>query len=94
MPLPVTDLLEVLTILSDILLMLYELVVHLLDEISTAVSELRKVHNCILYEIETVDLVLYSHIERSRDRTLFLISMNMHVLVITTIGQLLYVLIF
>ena len=56
MPLPVADLFEVLTVLSDVLFVLDEFVVHLLDQVST---------------LETVNLVLYTHIEWSCSCTFF-----------------------
>ena len=48
-------------------------VVHLLDQVST---------------LETVNLVLYTHIEWSCNGTLLLIAVNGHVVVVTLIGQL------
>ena len=68
MPLPVADLFEVLTVLSDVLFVLDEFVVHLLDQVST---------------LETVNLVLYTHIEWCSDRSFFLISMNGNIVVVT-----------
>ena len=65
MPLPVADLFEVLTVLSDVLFVLDEFVVHLLDQVST---------------LETVNLVLYTHIEWSCNGTLLLIAVNCKVL--------------
>lgn len=50
-----------------------EFVVHLLDQVST---------------LETVNLVLYTHIEWSCNGTLLLIAVNGHVVVVTLIGQL------
>ena len=73
MPLPVADLFKVLTVLSDVLFVLDEFVVHLLDQVST---------------LETVNLVLYTHIEWSCNGTLLLIAVNGHVVVVTLIGQL------
>ena len=73
MPLPVADLFEVLTVLSDVLFVLDEFVVHLLDQVST---------------LETVNLVLYTHIEWCCDGSFLLISVYMNISVGTTIGQL------
>ena len=74
MPLPVADLFEVLTVLSDVLFVLDEFVVHLLDQVST---------------LETgQSFVLYTHIEWSCNGTLLLIAVNGHVVVVTLIGQL------
>lgn len=88
MPLPVADLFEVLAVLSDVLFVLDEFVVHLLDQVSTLVAQLRQMHDDIFYQVETVDLVLDTHIERSCDGTLLLIAVNGHVVVVTLIGQL------
>ena len=88
MPLPVANLFQILTIFSDVLLVFYKLIVHLLDQIRSTVVKLWQMHDRILYKVETVDLVLNSHIEWSCDRTFLLITMNRYVLVVTTIGQL------
>ena len=50
MPLPVADLFEVLTVLSDVLFVLDEFVVHLLDQVSTLVAQLRQMHDDIFYQ--------------------------------------------
>ena len=54
----------------DVLLVLYELVAHLLIEVSTGVAQLRKELKCILYKVETVNIVLYTYIECCGDCTL------------------------
>ena len=45
-------------------------------------------HDCIFYKVETVNLVLYTHVKWSSDRTFFLISMNRNVVVVTFVCQL------
>ena len=65
MPLPVDDLRQILANFVDVVLMSNQLVVHLLDQISALVAQLRQVLQGILNQVEAVDLVLHAHIERS-----------------------------
>ena len=88
MPLPVPDFIQILAILSDVLFVLNKLVVHLLNQIGTLVSKLGQMHNSVFYQIETVDLVLNTHIKRSGDGTFLLVSMNRHVVVVALESQL------
>ena len=46
-------------------------------------AALWQVHDSILYQVETVNLVLYTHIEWCSDRSFFLISMNGNIVVVT-----------
>ena len=89
-PLPLEDLGHILTDLVDVVLVLYQLVVHLLDEVSTAIAQLRQMQDCILYQMEAVDLVLNAHIERRGDGALFLIAVDAQIAVRTLIGQLMH----
>ena len=84
MPLPVTDLFKILSVFGNVLFVLYQLVVHLLDQEGSLVAKLWQVHDSIFYQVETVDLVLYTHIEWCSDRSFFLISMNRNVMVVTS----------
>ena len=70
--------------------MFYQLVSHLLEEISASVAELGQVVDYLLNEVESVDLVLNSHIERGGDGTLFLIARNVEVAVSSVIQELVY----
>ena len=45
-------------------------------------------HDGILYKIETVNLVLYTHIEWCSNSTFFLISVNRDIVVVTLISKL------
>lgn len=85
MPLPVTDLFKILSVFGNVLFVLYQLVVHFLDQEGSLVAKLWQVHDCIFYQVETVDLILYTHIEWCSDRSFFLISMNRNVMVVTFI---------
>ena len=90
MPLPVEDLRHILTNFVDVVLVLDQLVVHLLDEVSTAIAQLGQMQHSILYQMEAVDLVLHAHIKRRGDGALFLIAMDRQVAVGALIGQLVY----
>ena len=69
--------------------MLNELIAHLLVEVSATITELRQELDGIHYQVETVDVVLYAYVERSRDGTFLLVAANVHqTVVVTTVGQL------
>ena len=84
LPLPSGNLGKVLAVLMDELGVLNKLVAHLLVEVSTSVSELRKILKCKLYKVETIHMVLNTYIERSGDGSLFLVAADMHETVIVT----------
>ena len=58
-PLPIENLRHILTDLVDVVLVLHQLVVHLLDEVCTAVAQLGQMQDGILDQMEAVDLVLH-----------------------------------
>jgi hypothetical protein len=84
LPLPSGNLGKVLTVLMDELGMLNKLVAHLLVEVCTSVSELRKILESELYKVETINMVLYTNIKRCGDGSLFLVSADMHETVVVT----------
>ncbi len=88
MPLPVDDLRQILADFMDVVLMSNQLVVHLLDQISALVAQLRQVLQDILNQVEAVDLVLHAHIERRGDGAFLLVAMDRQVAVGTLVGQL------
>ena len=91
LPLPSGNLGKVLAVLMDELGVLNKLVAHLLVEVSTSVSELRKILKCKLYKVETIHMVLNTYIERSGDGTLFFVSAYMHeTVVVTSVSKLMY----
>ena len=90
MPLPIEDLRHILTDLVDVVLVFHQLVVHLLDEVCAAVAQLRQMQDSIFYQMEAVDLVLHTHIERCGDGALFLITVNTQVAVCTLVSQLMH----
>ena len=65
-----------------------QLVVHLLDQISALVAQLRQVCRTSPYQVEAVDLVLHAHIERRGDVAFLLVAMDEQVAVGTLMGQL------
>ena len=72
MPLPVTDLFKILSVFGNVLFVLYQLVVHLLDQERSLVAKLWQVHDCIFYQVETVNLILYTHIKWCSDDNRYL----------------------
>ena len=88
MPYPVTYFRKIDTFFVDVLFVSYEHIVHLLDQEGTFVSKLWKVLDDRFCQVETVDLVLNSHVEWSCDRTLFLISKYMKITVCSIVCQL------
>ena len=50
-PLPVEDLRHILTNFVDVVLVLYQLVVHLLDEVSTAIAQLGQILAIIILSV-------------------------------------------
>ncbi len=87
-PLPVTNFFEILAVFGNILFVLDQLVVHLLNQMRAFVAKLRQMHNRVFYKVEAVDFVLYTHIERSGNRTFFQIAMYRQTAVMTVISQL------
>ena len=90
MPLPVQNFGHILADLMDVVLVGDEFVIHLLDEVGTAVAQPGQVEQRILDQMEAVDLVLHAHIKRRGDGALFLIAMDRQVAVGALIGQLVY----
>ena len=79
MPLPVADLFQILTKLSNILLVFDQFVIHLLNQMSALVAKLRQMHDYIFYKVETVNLVLYTHIKWCCNCSFLQISVNRHI---------------
>ena len=90
MPLPIQNFGHILADLVDVVLVGDEFVVHLLDEVGTAVAQPGQMQQRILDQMEAVDLVLHAHIKRRGDGALFLIAMDRQVAVGALIGQLVY----
>ena len=90
MPLPIQNFGHILADLVDVVLVGDQLVVHLPDEVRTAVAQLGQMQQRILNQMEAVDLVLHAHIKRRGDGALFLIAMDRQVAVCTLVGQLMY----
>lgn len=87
-PFPISDLRHIKTILSNILLVFNKLVLHELVEISACVSKLWKSFDNFHNKVETVYLILNSHVEWSCDRTLFVVASYIKVAVVTMIEKL------
>ena len=87
-PLPVHYLRQILTVISYVLLVHYKLVSHKLIYICALVSKLRKHIYNIDYYMESVNLILHSHIERSGYRSLFTVTAYEQILILTMIKQL------
>ena len=84
MPLPREDFRQILPVLSDVVLMFDQKIVHFLIQMSAAVSKLRQMLERLLDEAEAVDMVLHAHIEGRRDRALFQIAMYEEILFVVS----------
>ena len=89
-PLPVAYFGKILTVLADVLLVSYQRIHHLLIEVRALVAQLGQSLYHVENEVESVDLVLYSHVERSGDSSLFVVAANKEVAVLAVIQQLVY----
>ena len=83
-PFPSGNFRQVHTILVDILFVFNKLVAHSLIEIGASVAEHRQILESLLYQVETIYLVLYTYIERCGDRAFFLVTADVDVAVIMT----------
>lgn len=90
MPLPIQNFGHILADLMDVVLVGDELVIHLLDEVRTAVAQPGQMQQRILDRMEAVDLVLHAHIKRRGDGALLLVAVDTQVAVGALIGQLMY----
>lgn len=88
MPYPVTDLGKILTVLGDVLFVLNQLIVHLLDQVRSLITQLRQMHNSILYKIKPVDLILDTHIKWRCDSSLLQISVYGELRIVAVMRQL------
>ena len=75
------------SVLVDVLLMLDELVLHCLLQIRAFSSQFRQPIDDVLHQVEPVQLVLHPHVERRRDRALFLVAPDVQVAVGSAVGQ-------
>ena len=67
-----------------------QLVVHLLDDVRTAVAQLGQMQQRILDQMEAVDLVLHTHIKRRGDGAFLLVAVDTQVAVGALVGQLMH----
>ena len=81
MPLPIQNFGHILADLVDVVLVSDQLVVHLLDEVRTAVAQLGQMQQRILDQMEAVDLVLHAHIKRRGDGAFPLVAVDTQVAV-------------
>ena len=88
MPNPIFDFGNIFPDFCDIILMFDKQVIHLLEERSACIAELRKDGDRCFDEVETVDLVLNTHIERGRDGAFFCVTENVQIFIVARISQL------
>ena len=69
-------------------MVLDELVLHLLDEVSGAVAQLGQAHHRVNDQIKAVNVVLYPHVEGGGDGSLLLIAADVEILVVAAVGEL------
>lgn len=83
-PLPISNLRHVLPVFVDILLVLDELGTELLLQDEARFTRLQQA----VAGVEAIQIIEHSHVERRRDRTLFLVATGMKVVVARAkIGQ-------
>ena len=87
-PFPVSNFGEVYAVLSDVLSMLDELILHLLDEVRAAVAKLREIIDRRHDEVEAIQSVKDSHVEGRGDGALFDVAADVDVLVVASVSQL------
>ena len=87
-PLPVADLGQIHTVAADILAVLHQLILHLLDEVCTAIAQLRQTAHRVDDQIKPVNVVEDPHIEGRGDGALLLVAADMEIFVVAAIGQL------
>jgi len=83
----VKDLGHVLAMFIDIVFVFDELIAHDLFEIVAFGSDMRHSVDDVQYEVETIDLILYAHIEGRGNGAFFLVAANVHVVVGAAVGQ-------
>lgn len=88
MPYPVFDFGDIFTHFGNVVFVLDEQIVHLLEESGARIAELRQNRDRRFDEVEAVDLILYAHIERRRDRAFFHIPEHMQIFIVAGICQL------
>ena len=84
MPFPREYFRQILPVLSDVVLVFDQKIVHFLIQMSAAVSKLRQMLERLLDEAEAVDMVLHAHIEGRCDRALFQIAMYEEILFVVS----------
>ena len=72
----------------DELLVLDKLVAHLLIEVGAAVAKSWELKKHRLDKVEAVDFILDADVEWSGDGSFLVIAMDVHVVVVTTVGKL------
>ena len=87
MPYPIFNFGNVFAHFCDIVFVFYEQVVHLLEERRARISQTGQHGDRRLHEVETVDLILYAHIERRRDGAFLHVSEYVQILIFARVGQ-------
>ena len=80
MPIPVQNLRQILAVLGDIILVLYQEIIHLLIQMTCLISQLRQMFQRFLNKAETVYVILNPHVEGSGNSAFFNISVNIETL--------------
>jgi len=87
-PLPIADFGQVLAVLAYVLLVLEQLLSELLLHVEALLAGLRQAIDGVDDEMEAVQIVQHRHVERGRDRALFLVAADVDVVVIgAAVGQ-------
>ena len=89
-PLPFADFRQVAAVGGDILVVLYQLVLHQLDEEGAAIAQLGQALDYVDDQIKAVDAVLNPHVEGGGNGALFNIAPDMEIFVPAAVGQLMH----
>ena len=73
--------------LVNVMLVLDELVLHLLFQVGPLSAQSRHAINHILHQVESVQVVLNSHVEGRRDRSFLFVAPDVDVPIGSAVGQ-------
>lgn len=71
----------------DIVLMFDKLVAHMLLKICALRAEVWHAVNHVHHEVKAIEIILDAHVERCRDRALFLVAADVQISVVSPIGE-------
>ena len=73
--------------LVDVQLVLDQLVLHVLLQVSAFRTQMRQAIDYVLHQMKPVQIVLHAHVEGRRNGALFLVAANVHIAIRPAVGQ-------